>query len=357
MKKFLLALCALALCLGSCSEDFDVAAPYRQITVIYGILDVRNPAQYIRVQKAFMDENGSAVDMSQQPDSSLYPEGSLRVQIRELDSTGINVTTTFPDLPRVDLNLEAEEFRKAAGDFFGAPSYAYKFTGTLNPARRYRLVVTNTSTGRVDSAETEVINPDRSAFELLQIDLVSDYKINFSITDATTQLRFNRLPATAKILEAVMRFHVINRNTTSGVETRDSFDFTFARADTTQGIFPPRLEASNLSFYSFLAGALGDAPANVERYLDSPDVLVYAGTRDLLNYSLFTNATGGLTGDQVRPTYTNIRSNSGGGDALGLFAGRTVRIALEVPIAAIVFDSLARNSQTDGLNIKGIYNR
>lgn len=355
MKKLLLPLFAVLLGLGSCSEDFEVAAPYRQITVVYGILDVRNPVQYIRVQKAFMDEDRSAVDMSQQPDSNFYQ--SLRVQMRELDSTGARINTTFPDLPRVDLN--AEGFPKAAGDFFGAPSYAYKFSGTLNPARRYRLVVTNTATGRVDSAETDVINPDRSAFEILQIDLVSDFKINFSITanNATSQLRFNRLPSTAKMLEAMMRFHVINRNTVTGVETRDSFDFIFARADTTQGAFPPRLEASNLSFYSFLSGALGDAPANIERYLDSPDVFIYAGTRDLLNYSIFTNATGGLTGDQVRPTYTNIRSSGEGGDALGLFAGRTVRIALEVPIAPVVVDSLSRNPMTDGLKIVGIYGR
>lgn len=354
MKKLMLALCALALGFGSCSEDFDVAAPYRQITVVYGILDVRNPAQYIRIQKAFMDESRSAIDMSQQPDSNYYQ--SLRVQMRELDSTGTNIFTTFPDLPRVDLN--AEGLPKAAGDFFGAPSYAYKFSGTLNPARRYRLVITNTETGRVDSSETDVINPLQSAFEILQIDLVSDYRINFATTanNATYQLRFNRLPTTAKILEAVMRFHVINRNTVTGVETRDSFDFTFATADTTQVTFPPRLETANLSFYSFLSGALGDAPANVERYLDSPDVFIYAGSRELLSYSIFTNASGGLTGDQVRPSYTNI-SSSQPGDAIGLFAGRTVRAALEVPIAPIVIDSLSRNPLTDGLNIVGIYGK
>ena len=353
MKKFLLPLLVLLLGSYSCSEDFEVAAPYKEITVVYGILDTRNAAQYIRVQKAFMDESKSAVVMAREADSNFYR--GLTVQMRELN--GSAVVSTF-NLDRVDLTNEG--FPKDTGAFFNSPSIAYKTTQQLNPARNYRLVVTNTETGRVDSAETEVIDSNRNSFGVVQLDLQSNYFINFSRSTSNFLLTPTGLtsatpfPASIKMMEAMMRFHVIDRNTVTGVETERTYDFIFARTDSTASNWP-RIEAANSSFYSFLASELGPAPTNIQRYLDSPDVFIYAGTRELLSYQFFTQAQGGLTGDQVRPIYTNIKSKDG--NALGLFAARTMRVSLEVPIAVIVIDSLRSNPLTTNLNIVGISGR
>jgi hypothetical protein len=348
MKKFLLPLLVLIVGFNSCSEDFEIAAPYKEITVVYGILDTRNAAQYIRVQKAFMDENKSALTMARDADSSFYR--GLRVQMRELNGSAI--AATF-ELQRVD--LIAEGFPKDTGAFFNTPSIAWKTTQQLNPDRRYRLVVTNTETGRADSAETEVIDSARSSFGIIQLDLQSNYFINFSRSTSNLLLSpTTPFPSSIKMMEGMMRFHVIDRNTVTGVETERTYDYTFIQTDSTQNNWP-RIEASNAGFYSFLASELGPAPPNVQRYLDSPDVFIYAGTRELLRYQIFTKAQGGITGDQVRPIYTNIISQDG--NALGLFAARTARVSMEVPLAPIVIDSLASNPQTSNLNIVGIYYR
>ena len=348
MKKFLLPLLIALVGFSSCSEDFEVAAPYKQITVVYGLLDVGDNAQYIRVQKAFMDEDKSAIVMARDADSSFYD--SLRVEIRELNGSSI---TTFPELSKVD--LRAEGFQKEDGSFFTSPSYAYKTTQRIQPGRRYRLVIRNIQTGRVDSAETEVIDSSRAALRILQVDLSIPFPINFSRSSGTYSLQFNPFPSQAKMLEAVMRFHVIDRNTNTGAETENTYDFVFARLDSTDADFGQRVTAPNSSFFSFLAGALSPAPPGIERYLDSPDIFIHVGTRDMLRYQIFNNASGGLTGDQVRPLYTNIQSSDG--SALGLFAARTTRTALEVPIDKIVVDSLKSNPQTAVLNIVGVYGR
>lgn len=344
MKKLLLPLLIALVGFSSCSEDFEVAAPYKQVTVVYGLLDVRGSAQYVRVQKAFMDEARSAFVMAKEDDSSFYQ--NLRVEMREISGSTVR---TLPALQRVD--LQAEGFPKESGSFFETASYAYKTTERVQAGRRYRLVITNTETGRVDSSETEVIDSSAAALQIVQVDLFGGYAIDFSRSSLNFGLQFNPFPSQAKMMEAVMRFHVIDRNTNTGNEVEKTYDFTFARLDTTAPDFP-RIAAPNSSFYSFLAGALGPAPAGIERILDSSDILIHVGTRDMLRYQIFNSASGGLTGDQVRPLYTNIRSADG--SALGLFAARTTRIALNVPINKVVGDSLRANPLTAPLRIVGV---
>ena len=62
----------IALGMGSCSEDFDIAAPYKDITVVYGLMNIGEPVQYIRIQKAFLDPNKSALEVAKIPDSNYY---------------------------------------------------------------------------------------------------------------------------------------------------------------------------------------------------------------------------------------------------------------------------------------------
>src|SRR5690348_5076996 len=104
MKKIFLPLgFAAIIAATSCSEDFEVAAPYKQVAVVYGILNAKDTAHYIRIQKAFMDEDKSALDMSKVPDSSYFKEGDIEATLIEVN--GSNTVKTIP-LTRVDMTLE-----------------------------------------------------------------------------------------------------------------------------------------------------------------------------------------------------------------------------------------------------------
>ncbi|MCC7244082.1 MAG: hypothetical protein IT269_00265, partial [Saprospiraceae bacterium] len=59
MQK-LLFLPLLALLVASCSNDFDVAAPWKEIPVVYGLLSPQDTAHYIRIEKAFLDASEGA---------------------------------------------------------------------------------------------------------------------------------------------------------------------------------------------------------------------------------------------------------------------------------------------------------
>ena len=88
MKKLVLSAIGLAVMLGlhSCSEDFEITAPYKDITVAYGILNITDTAHYIRIQKAFLDENKSAIDMAKVADSNFYAQ--LDVKVKEINKIG-----------------------------------------------------------------------------------------------------------------------------------------------------------------------------------------------------------------------------------------------------------------------------
>src|SRR6185437_11084003 len=90
--------------ISSCSTKFNIAAPYKNITVIYGLMDETDTAHYIRIEKAFLDQNKSAVVMAQNPDSSFYPESQLDVKMELIDPSG--TIDSIYSLSRVDLNNE-----------------------------------------------------------------------------------------------------------------------------------------------------------------------------------------------------------------------------------------------------------
>ena len=346
MKKLLIPAMAALLSLSACSEDFEVSAPYKNITVVYGLLNPADTAHYIRIQKAFLDEHKNAADMAKTPDSSFYAD--LDVKVEEVsNSSGAVVSTILPS--RVDLNLEG--YPKEPGAFFTAPSYAWKFKRNLNPAYSYRLLVTNRQTGELISARTAIIANDPFNFRVPSFDQQS-YTLAFAnpLPNTPFRLNINRLPDSAAYFEGIIRFHYVDKNTITNQQTDRSVDWNFATVNRTSGSNFINLDVTTGSFFQFLASTMGIAPANTERYMDSVDMFVWAGTQELQQYRTVNQAQGGLTADQIRPFYTNIQ----GANALGLLAGRASRFRLNIPIAEHSLDSLKVSPVTRSLNIVGV---
>ncbi len=349
MKKIPGGVLALLLTTGaiSCSEDFNVAAPYKEVTVGYGLLNMADTAHYIRIQKAFLDESKSALDMAKDADSSFYR--SLDVRIREINVNNAVIGETV--LSRVDLT--AEGYPKEQGDFFNTPHYAYKYKQTLNPANRYRLVIKNTETGKTDSAETAVISNnateepgDFTVFEFRR----TDFTVNFvNANRPNGQFTINlRAPANARLYEGVIRFHWVDKNIHTNEEKRHSADWNFAGGDYTANGFSMSVEQSK--FYPYLINTMQPAAADIERYIDSCDIFVWAATEEVYTYRQYQMASGGLTGDQIKPNYTNFK----GEDVLGLFASRAVKYKLQIPFSDATLDSLQLHPDVLSLKIRGV---
>ncbi len=221
MKKIFAPIIVLAalLAMASCSEDFKVAAPYKNITVGYGLINMNDTAHYIRIEKAFLDESKSAIDMAKVDDSSYFK--NLTVFMKELNNGFLVSTDT---LKQVDLRTEG--MTKDPGVFFVDKNYAYKYKHTLNPFYRYRLVINNKTTGEIDSAETNVLNSDTLKFGIQEF---SD--LGFRMRFATNIINDNfylklRAPDSFAIVEAIVRVHWADKDAT-GAQTDHSADIKF----------------------------------------------------------------------------------------------------------------------------------
>ena len=353
MKNLLLALLFLVSLVGmsSCSEDFEVAAPYKDVTVVYGMFDIADTAHYIRIQKVFMDQTKSAFVTSQIPDSSYFKD--LNVHIKTISGTNVIADTK---LDRVDMDLEG--LPKDQGTFFTKPHFAYKFKSTLSPAYTYRLVITNVATGAVDSAETRVINnngtPSDGGFYVAELVPGTNFTLDLH-RSAVSKITFNvKMPNNAGrdnsnpgYLEGYIRFKYVSEK--NGVMTDSSFVWNFA---STTGIPGDniKLETTVSSFMSTVATTLGPVGTDTKRYLDSADVFVWAANEDYYRYRQANQAQLGITADQIQPNYTNIR----GKDVLGLFSNRAQRIRINIPYSKASIDSFIRSRVTAPLNFVGL---
>jgi hypothetical protein len=342
-RIFLVAFSALALSITGCSEDFEVAAPYKDITLVYAMLDHGKTDHYIRIQKAFMDDQKSSIDMAKLPDSSYYADGVLDVRIEELLPNG---TVSGSDvLTRV--NMADEGVTKDPGIFFTAPNYAYKYVKQLNKNNRYRIVIKNTITGDIDSSSTAIISSDTTQGNFYVLAFgdynLAPFSIAFSRTTAVSH-RY-RLPVNiktpAKTLEGIIRFAYWERDGMNP-DVRKTVDFPFATAVVVNN--SAELSVPNSAFYDFFREKLGVAAPNLQRFLDSNcQIFVYAGSEDFYDYQQITAAQlGGLTSNEIKPIYTNLK----GSDVYGLFSTRALRYAPVIPIEALTYDSLAANPKT-----------
>lgn len=349
--------CLLVLGLHSCSEDFTVAAPYRQVTVVSGILDMQDTAHYIRIQKAFMDENKSAIEMSKEPDSSFY--NSLEVKLYEYDATQTRALDSIV-LERVNLNNEGYQKKTPVNDqqFFVDPHFAYKFVKTdLSPDLWYRLTIQNKNTGRIDSSDfVGIVNSDPDKTDdgfYIQEFTLANYIIEFSKTTPTSQYRvFPYSPRHARMLEGYIRFHYVERNVATNEKSRHYVDYAFD-TDVSESKAGTRIELGtlNANIYAFLNSSIGAAAPNVERLMDSCDVFIYAASPEIYYYRLINyGQTGGITSDNIQPNYTNFA----GTNVIGVLGSRGVRAYYNASISKPTLDSLQASPITASLRITGV---
>jgi hypothetical protein len=303
--------------LGSCSEKFDVAAPYREITVVNGYLDIADTAHYIRIEKGFLDQNQSALTMAKVADSNYY--SSLQVVMQMVDPTTGYVANTIT-LNKVD--LISEGIIKDTGTFFTNPNYAYKFKNAINPNYNYRLVITHSS-GEVDSSTTHIVD---SAGFVFPAYLLSNSTLQFYSSNPNGIFDLSGTgPINAAYYQGIIRVYWVDSNIATQMGTLRSADWNFAQG-APQSVGSVDLQSTNSAFYLFLRDQMGTAPTGVQRYLEGADVIVYGGSQEYYNYLIFAGNIGtGITGMDVEPVYTNILSNRGN-FSYGLFAARAKKV-------------------------------
>src|ERR1700746_1604456 len=79
--------------ISACSTDLDVIGNYKETLVVYGLLDVAQDTQYIKINKAFLGA-GNAYEYAQIKDYTQFTH-ALDVKITKVPVTGASVTYTL----------------------------------------------------------------------------------------------------------------------------------------------------------------------------------------------------------------------------------------------------------------------
>ena len=145
-RSRLLLLLPLLLLFNACKTDFDVTAPYKEITIVYGLLSQNDTTHYLRINKAFLG-NGNALQYATVADSSFYGN-DIEVTVTESTTTGIGRTLAF-DTTTIHT--------KDSGIFYSPDQLMYRSTAVLDPKNTYALKIRNKKSGSVVSSSTVLV--------------------------------------------------------------------------------------------------------------------------------------------------------------------------------------------------------
>ena len=137
--------------LFSCETDIDVNAEYKDIPVIYGLIDPLESVHYVKVNKAFLG-TGNALDLAANANSFNYADGEIDVIVEEWNTQGL--------VQSYALTRTVNEITKDPGIFDTSENVLYKFTeNAIDIDNTYKLKVVNSSLSKEITAETKIVKP------------------------------------------------------------------------------------------------------------------------------------------------------------------------------------------------------
>jgi hypothetical protein len=92
MKKLLLLASLFAALFTACSTDIDINADWKDTTLVLGLLNTDHQTHFIRIHKAFLDEERGAFEVAQIQDSLYYK--NLVVKIERIRGNAVLETYT-----------------------------------------------------------------------------------------------------------------------------------------------------------------------------------------------------------------------------------------------------------------------
>ena len=332
MKKLFLSLSLLAglAFFNSCTSDVELYADYKDIPVVYGLLDASQDTNFIRISRAFSGSNDHPINANEVAliaDSCNYP-GKLKAYIVEyqagyggqFDSTGDTLmldTITIHD--------------KEAGTFYSPNQKAYyaktrSFFGNNAPTKQYLYRLFVHKGNDTITSETKLVGGDN--FKILTTQL----SFKAAESNKSNQIKFVEAE-NAVFYDIHFVFHYRESvNNGPMVEKQVKYSFGARSIDELDkdGTVYYVSYGENVLF-NMLADAIGGDTVvdsnhpNVVRYFDEKPITIYlaAGGDELYNYILVNSQSGY---SQTVPDYTNI----GGG--YGVFSSRK-NLVLEARIS------------------------
>ncbi|HIL66557.1 MAG TPA: DUF4249 family protein [Flavobacteriales bacterium] len=313
MKKIAIFLLLISAFFMACETDFEVNASWKEVTVVYGLLDQSQPQQYIKINKAYLGE-GDALQMASVADSVNYNPEDLEVKIFKVKDGAYGSIDTLGFVTLYDTILEKDTglFSTDENIIYTTPS---NFFLTNNADEKdYILSIYNKKTKRIVSAKSNLIHE-------LNLDIPPSKPMGFyGIIPNPVVLPLDKSQTTVNWYHAKNGkiYQIIAR-----IYYKDYFynDTILNYIDWT--VHPDPYDGSSEMHYTFEGDVFVNTLATkitntditlIARRLSHVELFFTVGSEDLHTYMAVNEPFEGIV--QERPVFTNI--NNG----IGLFSCR-----------------------------------
>lgn len=138
----------------SCETDIDLNAEYKDITVVYGLINPTLDTHYVKINKAFLGET-NALDLAANANNFNYADGEIDITIEEFDGT--NVVKTFSTGAGTVVRT-INEIPKDQGVFDNSTNVLYRFVeSSIDSSHSYKLIIYNKELDKEITAETQIV--------------------------------------------------------------------------------------------------------------------------------------------------------------------------------------------------------
>ncbi len=311
----------VAILLSSCNNDLDIFDNWQDNTIVYGIIDLNDSIQVVRVSKSYLG-SGNAYIMAQNPDS-IYYQKPINVTIEEWNNNSLVRT----------IALEKDStIQRDSGVFYYQKNYYYITRQTLNPSSTYKLKIYIDN--KIVSSETKLIND----FALLDVPGV------FSFVSLSDYFKFKiKTPPDARIFQCQFRFYYYDITQFDTILKYVDIPIGKYISNTIEGGEIITVEFLHNNFFQFINSSIKNDPNVIKRVVAKSGmrIIVYAGSNDLYAYIQVSGPNTSLSFD--KPGYTNIVNG------YGLFTSRYSKFDAKHTIAQRTIDSLAYGRYTKHL--------
>jgi hypothetical protein len=279
-----------------CSTDVDIYSDYKDITIVYGLLDRSDDTVWLKVTKAFLG-SGNALHFAQNPDSSNYPY-KLDVELNGVKNGSVVQKLVFDTIT---------VHNKQAGDsvFYYPDQLLYYCvpSGKLNTEAIYHLSIKK-SDGNIE-ASTPVIPDFAITYPVSRINFNYDKEVQW--ISARNGKRYE--------ISLVFYYRELWPGSSDTVTKSVSWSLGVEKSSNTNGGEQMGMPYSGQQFYNILDKTLEKDP-NVKRWSGPVEVIIGCGSQDFDTYYEVNNVSGGML--EEAPQFSNIK----GDDAMGLLAAR-----------------------------------
>lgn len=330
MKKYYsLLILALALFnLASCNKKLEVNADWKDVTVVYGLLDQTDSVHYVKVTKAFLGP-GNALQFAQVYDSSNY--GRLQVSMEEYHGSVLLRTITLDTTSILN---------KDTGIFYSPYQRVYSTTARIASDLTYHLIIKNPVTQKIVEGYSTLISDfdieKPTMFTRATFQAGKSSEVKWASAKSGKRYQVNIRIRYAETASGVPNSTVI--------KSLDWLALSNIKSMTDKGGQNMDYFINGDAFFIFMGSQLKNDSVNgqvVTRALRDCDYIFTVGSEDLSTYMDVTEPS--LTIIQERPPFTDIVNG------IGLFSARVVKSVDTLRFSVFTLDEIKTNQYTKNL--------